>query len=314
MQHFLHARILDHLGEARIGLRGQQPGIAIIARKFQIVRGVFGVALLRERFGHEEIKQAGIGRRALLHHRAAVGLAVKHRRIKRQRLLKRSQRFGIFLVAEIGIAQVAVQRGQLRAQHDGLLVQADRFAVVLLLVFHRAVVIHGAGEIFVRLHRAFVEAARAVEIADLLVSHADFVQDLGVLRLGLHNLQVHRDRAGIFLARHQDVAVHLQHFARRHRMAHGRLRLIRACRIYSGAIDVLRNWSEGLLCTTTDAGQQEGQRYGKKSHLTHCLAPIRASPTVAVVASGCPQASCLTQRYQKPCQEAPFSFWLRRRR
>src|SRR5580698_1524678 len=59
-----------------------------------------------------------------------------------------------------------------------------------------------------------------------------------------------------------------------------------------------------------NAGQATTKTSGIAKRVTRLIARLLYSapqePTAVV--SGCPQASCLSQRYQKSCPEAPFSF------
>ncbi len=68
-------------------------------------------------------------------------------------------------------------------------------------------------------------------------------------------------------------------------------------------------WSLLRKCGTS---YNQNQRDGKESQSAHSPTPFFRAPRPTAVVSGCPQAFCLTQRYQKSCPEAPFSF--RRRR
>ena len=59
MQNFLQRGILDDFCECRIGLRGEETYVSVVAREFQVVRGAFGVAGLSVRLSDEEINKPG---------------------------------------------------------------------------------------------------------------------------------------------------------------------------------------------------------------------------------------------------------------
>src|SRR5277367_2073210 len=68
----------------------------------------------------------------------------------------------------------------------------------------------------------------------------------------------------------------------------------------------------GVCCA--NAGQATNKTSGMAKRVNRLIARLLLfrAPRPTAVVSGCPQAFCLTQRYQKSCPEAPFSF--RRRR
>src|SRR5277367_6002923 len=79
-----------------------------------------------------------------------------------------------------------------------------------------------------------------------------------------------------------------------------------------GAFEVVSPTLVGVCCA--NAGQATNKTSGMAKRVNRLIARLLLfrAPRPTAVVSGCPQAFCLTQRYQKSCPEAPFSF--RRRR
>src|SRR5580704_3304871 len=86
MQNLVNARILNHLGEFRIFLRGCEVLVSVVPRELQVVRRALRIAHLGKRLCQEKEKQARIGSGPLLQNRPDPSLAFKYRGIERERL------------------------------------------------------------------------------------------------------------------------------------------------------------------------------------------------------------------------------------
>src|SRR6202044_1639087 len=158
-----------------------------------------------------------IGSFSLLDDRTVLAFLLKKVRVNYKRFGESAHGQGVFLVAEIGVTEVAVNGGQVRVVLNGFLVLRNGFSVMLFLVFDGAEIVDGAGVSLIEVYRFFVVALGSIQVAQLLISDSYFVQELRILRLRLDDLAASIDRRGVLLARHQDVALEFSHLARRHR-------------------------------------------------------------------------------------------------
>src|ERR1700677_2081476 len=143
--------------------------------------GTLGVSILRVSFGHEEVKHSGISGFSLLDDRTVLALLFEKVRVNRERFGESAHGQRVFLVTEIGVAQIAVNGGQVRVVLNGFLVLGDGLAVMLFLVFDGAVIVDGACVGLLGMYGFFVVALGSIQVAQLLISNSHFVQQLRIL-------------------------------------------------------------------------------------------------------------------------------------
>src|SRR5439155_13971828 len=100
-----------------------------------------------------EVEAAAVRYRAVLEQRAVTRRVVlEELRILAQRNAKGGDRFFVALVAEVGIAEIAVKHRHVIAYLDGLFVSLDGLAVFLALIPDRSDVVFGVGVVRIILH------------------------------------------------------------------------------------------------------------------------------------------------------------------
>src|SRR5580658_5018540 len=132
--------------------------------------GTLGVSILRVSFGHEEVKHSGISGFSLLDDRTVLALLFEKVRVNRQRFGESAHGQRVFLVAEIGVAKIAVNGGEICVVLNGFLVFSDGLAVVFSLVFDGAVIVDSAGVALIGVYGFFVVAFGSLEVTQLLIS------------------------------------------------------------------------------------------------------------------------------------------------
>ena len=137
-----------------------------------------------ERLREQIVEAAAIGDRAILQQRAgARGVVLEELRIFLQRDAERGDRLFVFLVAEIGVAEIAVEHGHVVVDLDGFFVGLDGFAEFLALIPDRADVVLRVGVFRIGFERLFVIPHREGERFLLMERDAKLVEIHGVGRI-----------------------------------------------------------------------------------------------------------------------------------
>ena len=166
------------------------------------------------------------------HHRAVAVVLLENVRVDGHRFLECREGLRIFLLCEIGVAEIGIETGHLGLDGDGLLVEANGPAVLLLRIPGRAEVAVAGGEVLIDFGRALVVLRCALQIVLLLLGDADGVRVGRVVRIFRGELAVNQLGLMVFLPRHVDARLQFFFFLGRKRwllLLIGRRRLKRCC-------------------------------------------------------------------------------------
>src|SRR5882762_3002810 len=275
--------------------------------------GAFGIAGFRERLGQQEIEAAAVRHGAILQNRAVAGRgALEELRIFGQSGAEGDEGIIVLALAEICIAQIAVQHRHVVAHLDRLLIRADSFAEFLALIPDGADVVLSVGVLRVGLHSLLVIFQRKAKGGLLVQRNAQLIEEHGVVRILLaqHSVLIHC--LAILLACHVQIALlfvgYLVLGRVRGRGGNLRLRLHRRNkRFLAGIIAGLANRGEGQA----NEEKTNGQRQSNTSHGESPLLPASLIPaSLRRPVWACRSPSSYPQRYQKSSSRDSFSFLL----
>src|SRR5882724_4855462 len=152
--------------------------VAFLFGLAKVEDGAFGIAGFRERLGQQEIEAATVRHGAILQNRAvARRAALEELRIFGQSGAEGDDGIIVLALAEIGIAQIAVQHRHIVAHLDGLLIGANRFAVFLALIPDGADVVLSVGVLRVSLHSFLIIFQRKTQGGLLMQRDAQLIEE-----------------------------------------------------------------------------------------------------------------------------------------
>src|SRR6266478_2583270 len=304
-------RIFQQGRERRIFFYFVNLRVAFLFGLAKVEDGAFGIAGFRERLGQQEIEAATVRHGAILQNRTVAGrAALEELRIFGQCGTEGVDGIIVLALAEICIAQVAVQHRHIVAHLDRFLIGADSFAEFLALIPDGADVVLSVGVLRVSLHSLFVIFQRKAQSGLLVQRDAQLIQEHGVVRILLAQHSVLIRRLAILLAGHVQIALFFVGYLvlGRVRCRGGNLRLRlhrRNKRFLAGIIAGLANRGEGQA----NEEKTNGQRQSSTTHGESPLLPASLIPaSLRRPVWACRSPSSYPQRYQKSSSRDSFSF------
>src|SRR6267154_737281 len=306
-------RIFQQGRERRIFFHFVNLRVAFLFGLAKVEDGAFGIAGFRERLSQQEIEATTVRHGSILQNRAVAGrAALEELRIFGQSGTKGDDGIIVLALAEICVAQIAVQHRHIVAHLDCLLISADSFAEFLALIPDGADVVLSVGVLRVSLHSLYVIFQRETEGGLLVQRDAQLIEEDGVVRILLaqHSVLIHC--LAILLAGHVQIALffvgYLVLSRVRGRGGNLRLRLHRRNkRFLAGIIAGLANRGEGQA----NEEKTSGQRQSNTSHGESPLLPASLIPaSLRRPVWACRSPSSYPQRYQKASARDSFSFLL----
>src|SRR5208282_4279019 len=120
--------------------------VAFVLRLTKVMNAPVEIPRLRERLRQHVVKPSGIVYRAVLQDRtAARSIMLKKLRVQHERLTERGNGFLVFLVAKIGVTEVAVEHSHIAAHLNGLVIRLNGLLEFLALIPNRPDIIFGVG-------------------------------------------------------------------------------------------------------------------------------------------------------------------------
>src|SRR6267154_280447 len=178
-------RIFQQGRERRIFFHFVNLRVAFLFGLAKVEDGAFGIAGFRERLSQQEIEATTVRHGSILQNRAVAGrAALEELRIFGQSGTKGDDGIIVLALAEICVAQIAVQHRHIVAHLDCLLISADSFAEFLALIPDGADVVLSVGVLRVGLHSLFVIFQRETQGGYLVLGRLRCRG--GNLRLRLH--------------------------------------------------------------------------------------------------------------------------------